>query len=67
MALAPGSPEVERIRSQALQGDEDSLRRYVYWTWWRGMLREQGFSIKERRTLFRSIVKTYGLKVTLNG
>lgn len=67
MALAPGSQEIEGIRGRAVGGDQTAMEEYVYWTLWQNLQRQQTLSIKHRRAIFRSLVETVDLKVTLDG
>ena len=67
MALAPGSLELEGIRSRAVAGDPNALQRYGWWCFWRATWKTKGVSRGTRIKNFQKLVASVNLKVTLDG
>lgn len=67
MGLRPGTPELETLRAQALKGDKDCLKRYLYFSSWQGIQGDRYVPNNKKRRVFRALVKADLFEVELNG
>jgi hypothetical protein len=64
-AIEPGSDAAIELRNAAVTGDQEKLKRYVYWSVWRAIKGDAFIPREKKVPLFRALINADAIEVSL--